>query len=81
VQLVAGFIEQNCARCAFSSPMVKHKNSMENNVLGIFARIMATIRLDGGPTCLSPKSSATISESVQLACMALQEIRAIKIKM
>jgi hypothetical protein len=46
----------------------------ENGVLLIAACIVAAIRLRGEPIRPSPKLTATISESVQLARMVLREV-------
>jgi hypothetical protein len=47
----------------------------ENGALLIAASIVAAIRLRGEPIVRSPKVMATISDSVQLARLVLQELQ------
>jgi hypothetical protein len=47
----------------------------ENGALLIAACIVAAIRLRGEPIVRSPKVMATISDSVQLARLVLQELQ------
>jgi hypothetical protein len=56
---------------AFSSIMDKQR---ESGALLIAASIVAAIRLRGEPIVRSPKVIATISDSVQLARLVLQEL-------
>ncbi len=46
----------------------------ENGALLIAASIVAAIRLRGEPICPSPKLTATVAESVELARMVLRQI-------
>ena len=51
------------------------EKARENGILVIAASIIAVIRLRGEPIKRSPKVVATISDSVQLARMILQEVQ------
>jgi hypothetical protein len=60
---------------AFSSPTLFGVDKQrENGALLIAASIVAAIRLRGEPIVRSPKVMATISDSVQLARLVLQEL-------
>jgi hypothetical protein len=50
------------------------EKARENGILVIAASIIAVIRLRGAPIERSPKVVFTISESVQLARMVLDEV-------
>jgi hypothetical protein len=51
------------------------EKARENGILVIAASIIAVIRLRGEPIKRSPKLVATISDSVQLARMVMDEVQ------
>ncbi len=60
---------------AFSSPRLYGMDKQrENGALLIAASIVAAIRLRGEPIKPSPKLTATVSDSVQLAKLVLREL-------
>jgi hypothetical protein len=77
IRCVAPFARPASSHLTFvsHSPMVlPMEKARENATLVIAASIIAVIRLRGAPIERSPKVVFTISESVQLARMVLDEV-------
>ncbi len=61
---------------AFCSPILSGMDKQrENGALLIAACIVAAIRLRGEPIRPSPKLTATVQESIELAKMVLREVQ------